>query len=441
MDFLMETKKVKIVAFLPAKGTSARIPGKNMKLLNGKPVFLHTLEKICSCDFIDEVYLDTESEEMLEYASYLRYIPFKRDKALADNSSTGDMLIYNEAKAVDADLYIQIMCTFPFIRRESIKKGVSILLEHPEYDSVVMVKKDKLYEWKDNKPAYYVDGRIPNSSDLPDTLSETMGFYISRREVAVNGKRRVGDHPYPLEALPIEAVDINTLPDFEMAEKISKGLQSEEAQYLESIKHFFNSAVFSDILTEMKYAKVITGLAPNLMHKKIFGRANTLKIRAVREGETYKGIYEALKTYDKIQRGEIIVVENEFEDRAYFGELNAHLAVRAGAIGTIISGKTRDIELVSGMDYPVFSSGYSCFDIRGMATFGGHNKPVQIKGVTINPGDLIFADINGIAVIPREIEDIVLKKAIETVKTEKNVLNGILEQTNAYSIYEKDGEF
>ncbi|GHT92335.1 hypothetical protein FACS1894140_4200 [Spirochaetia bacterium] len=438
---IKEAKKLKVVAFLPAKGTSTRIPGKNMKLLNGKPVFMHTLEKICSCDFIDEVYLDTESDEMLEYAPHLRYNPFKRDKTLADNSSTGDMLIYNEAKAVDADLYIQIMCTFPFISKESIKKGISVLLEKPEYDSVVMVKKDKLYEWKDNKPAYYVDGRIPNSVDLPDTLSETMGFYISRREVAINDKRRVGDHPYLLEASPIEAVDINTLPDFEMAEKISKGLQSEEAQYFESIKHFFNSAVFSDILTEMKYAKVITGLSPNLTYKKIFGRANTLKIRAVREGETYKGIYEALKTYDKIQRGEIIVVENEFEDRAYFGELNANLAIRAGAIGTIISGKTRDIELVSGMDYPVFSSGYSCFDIRGMATFGGHNKPVQIKGVTINPGDLIFADINGIAVIPREIEDIVLRKAIDTVKAEKNVLNGILEQTNAYSIYEKDGEF
>ena len=61
---------MKVVAFLPAKGTSERIESKNMKLLNGKPLFLHTLEKLVECDFIDEVYLDSESDEILNYANY-----------------------------------------------------------------------------------------------------------------------------------------------------------------------------------------------------------------------------------------------------------------------------------------------------------------------------------------------------------------------------------
>ncbi len=54
---------MKIVAFLPVKGTSSRIENKNIKLLDGKPLFLHTLEKLSSCSFIDEVYLDSESEK------------------------------------------------------------------------------------------------------------------------------------------------------------------------------------------------------------------------------------------------------------------------------------------------------------------------------------------------------------------------------------------
>ncbi len=435
------SKKLKVAAFLTAKGNSERIPSKNMKLLDGKPLFLHTLEKICEYDFIDEVYLDSDSDEILEYAPYLRYKPLKRAPELANNKTTGDMLLCNEVNAVDADIYIQVMPTLPFVKKETVEKGVSALLESDEYDSAVLVKKDRLYQWQDGKPVYYVDGRIPNSFDLPDIVSETFGLFMARKQVVLDKKCHVGDKPYLLFADPIEAVDINTPADFELAGLVCKGIQHEESLYFDSIRHFFNSSVFSDILTEMELPSVIAGMTLNLQNKKVMGRANTLKIRAVQEGETYKGIYEALNTYGKIRRGEIIVVENEFKDRSYFGEVNANLAIRAGAIATIIGGKTRDIEVVSSLDYPVFSKGYSCFDIRGMATFGGHNQPVTIEGVTICPGDLIFADINGIAVIPRKLEKEVLKKAMEVVSKERGILDKIMRRQDAFRIYESDGEF
>jgi CMP-N-acetylneuraminic acid synthetase len=434
-------KKLRVAAFLPAKGSSERIPSKNMKLLDGKPLFLHTLEKLCECDFIDEVYLDTDSDGILEYAPHLRYKPLKRSPELASNKTTGDMLLFNEANAVDADIYVQVMCTLPFIRKETIEKGISVLQENDEYDSVVLVKKDKLYRWEGSKPLYYEDGRIPNSFDLPDTVSETFGLYMTRKDVILDKKCHVGDRPYLLFADPLETVDINTPAEFELAELVCKGMQHEESLYFDSIKHFFNSSLFSDILTEMELPSVIAGMTLNLPEKKVMGRANTLKIRAVQKGETYKGIYEALNTYGKIRRGEIIVVENEFKDRAYFGEVNANLAIRAGAIATIIGGKTRDIEVVSSLDYPVFSRGYSCFDIRGMATFGGHNQPVTLEGVTINPGDLIFADINGIAVIPKKIEKDIIAKAMEVVSKERGILDKIMYRQDAFSIYQSDGEF
>ena len=434
-------KKPRVAAFLPAKGTSERITSKNTKLLDGKPLFMHTLEKLCDCEFIDEVYLDTESDEILEYAPYLRYKPLKRAPELASNKATGDMLLFNEANTVDADIYMQVMCTLPFIRKETIAKGVSVLLENDEYDSVVLVKKDKLYKWQDGKPLYYADGRIPNSFDLPDTVSETFGLFITRKNIVLNKKCHIGDKPYLLFADPIETIDINNIADFELAELVCKGIQHKESLYFDSIKNFFNSSVFSDILTEKKIPSVITGMTLNLQHKKVMGRANTLKIRAVRDGETYKGIYEALNTYGKIRRGEIIVVENELKDRAYFGEVNANLAIRAGAAATIIDGKTRDIETVNALDFPVFSSGYSCLDIRGIATYDGHNIPVVIGGVTVNPGDLMFADINGIVVIPRKLEKEVLSKAMDVVLKEKGILSKIMYQEDAFSIFQSDGEF
>ena len=59
---------MKIVAFLPVKGSSERIKNKNTTLMNGKPLFLHTLEKLVRCSFIDEVFLDTEKDEIYEIA-------------------------------------------------------------------------------------------------------------------------------------------------------------------------------------------------------------------------------------------------------------------------------------------------------------------------------------------------------------------------------------
>lgn len=431
---------MKIVAFLPAKGTSSRIESKNMKLLNGKPLFLHTLEKLCECDFIDEVYLDSEDDRILDYADYLPYKKMKRNKDLANNKTDGHSLFYNEVSQVEADIYIQILGTSPFIAKETIKKGIDVLINSEEYDSAVLVRKEKQYHWNEGQPTYD-KYHIPNSNDLNDTIIETMGLYIVKSSVAHDKKMRFGDNAYFLEASPLEAVDVNYPEDFEFAEIISNGLHSKEVKKLKVLSNFLSSALLSDVLFEYNINSTIVGLKMNIEDKKVFGRANTLKIRKLNDDEDYRGIYAGLETYKKMQQGEIIVVSNDVGNRAYFGELNANLAVRSGAIATIIDGVTRDIHEVTKLDYPVFSKGYCCKDVKGVATVDYHNKPIVIEGVTINPGDLIFGDINGIVVIPREIEDEIICKAIESLNVEKNVLKSILNDEDAVEIYNKEGEF
>lgn len=431
---------MRIVAFLPAKGTSERIQSKNLKLLNGKPLFLHTLEKLVNCDFIDEVYLDSESEEILNYAPYLDYIPMKRDPNLATNRTDGHQMFYNEVSQVDADIYIQILGTSPFISPATIKKGIDVLLEHDEYDSVVLMKKEKEYLWKDNQPLYNKHN-IPNSNTLPDTIIEAMGLYIVRKETALCTKMRYGDSVYMLTADAIETIDVNYPDEFELAECIMRGLQEKENDRFRLLSKFLNSAILADILFDMGVHANISGLIPNFFEKRIMGRANTLKLRALKPGEDYRGIYDGLKTYERVTPGEVIVVENEVPDKAYFGELNAHLAVRAGAIGTIVSGVTRDITAVNGIEYPVFAKGYYSADVKGCATVEAHQCEICIDGVKIKPGDLIFADNCGVVCIPRHLEHEVLKRTIAVVETEKNILRRVLNDESAQSIYEQEGEF
>jgi CMP-N-acetylneuraminic acid synthetase len=212
---------MKVVAFLPAKGTSSRIENKNLKLLDGKPLFLHTLEKLTECDFIDEVYLDTESEVVIDLAQETNTKVLKRDPKLASNATDGNKLFMNEVEFIDADIYIQILGTSPFIEKDTIYKGIE-KIKNNDFDSAVLVRKEKLYTWNSIGPNYDIEN-IPNSFNLDDTIIETMGLYIVKKQTALETKRRIGNKPYLLEASALEAIDVNYPEDFELANLIAAG--------------------------------------------------------------------------------------------------------------------------------------------------------------------------------------------------------------------------
>lgn len=431
---------MKVVAFLPAKGTSSRIENKNIKLLDGKPLFLHTLEKLVACDFINEVYLDSESEEIFDFAQNVDCKFLKRDVSLATNRTDGNSLFYNEVKQVEADIYIQILGTSPFIKKETIQKGIEILKTQNEYDSIVLVKKEKLYTWNDKTANYNLE-HIPNSVDLPDTIIETMGLYITRKNVALEMKKRIGQNPYLLEASTIEAVDVNYPDEFELANFIAAGMREKERQLFKNLAYKLTSSMLSDIMDDLGCDTTITSLSLNLGNKKLLGRSKTLKIRELNENEDFRGIYNALDSYKTIVPNDIIIVENECSDFAYFGEMNANLAIRAGAIGAIIGGKTRDTKEVIDLDFPVFSTGAKCKDVRKRATLESINKKINMFGVEIYPNDLVFADNDGIVVIPKRYEEEVIKKALETINKEKNILSDIMNGKSISDILKNNGEF
>lgn len=433
---------MKIVAFLPAKGTSERIENKNIKILDGKPLFLRQLERLLDFKFIDEVYLDTESETIIEMASHLNCKILKRKPELATNKTDGNELFYNQVKQVEADIYIQILGTSPFIKGETIKKGVDKLINNANYDSAVLIRKEHLYTWnpKTNTTNYNLDA-IPNSKDLPETLIETMGLYIVKKEAAHKLKKRIGEKPYLLEAESIEAVDVNYPDDFELANYIAAGIREKERKVFNNLSHLLTSSILSDIFDELKIEnKIIAGLTLNLTGRKILGRAKTLKIKAVEKTDK-TSIYDALHTYKTIVPNDIILVENECPSYAYFGELNANLAIRAGAIGAIIGGKTRDSAEVRQLQFPVFSSGYNCQDIKNKGTVAHYNKPIKINGIEIYPNDLIFGDTEGIVVIPKKQESVVLQLAKEVLKKENSIVTEVAEGIDISVIRNNHGDF
>lgn len=202
-----------------------------------------------------------------------------------------------------------------------------------------------------------------------------------------------------------------------------------------------NSSMISDILFEYGIEQTISGYTTNLQNTRIFGKASTMKIRKLETGENSKGIYDALKTYSHIPDGNIIVVETEVPNRAYFGELNANISIRTGVIGTIVGGKTRDIECVTELGYPVFSKGYSSSDVKGYGTLDSFDKPIKLENIVINPGDYIFADVNGIVIIPLKLIDTVKESIISCINKEMNVKINVISGIDADDIPKITGFF
>lgn len=430
---------MKVIAFLPAKGTSSRVESKNLKLLDGKPLFLHTLEKLMECDFIDEVYLDTESEDVIDLASEANCKILKRDLNLASNTTDGNKLFLNEVNYAEADIYIQILGTSPFIEKDTIKKGIEAIRNN-EFDSAVLIRKERLYTWDEQGPIYNIDN-IPNSFDLGDTIIETMGLYIVKKETALRNQKRIGNKPYLLEATPLEAIDVNWPEDFDLANLIAAGKREKERKLLDNIKSHLTSAMLSDIMDDFGIDGVLQGYKLNITEKKIFGKAKTLKLRSLQDGEDFKGIYNALYSYNTIIPNDIIIVENEINGYAYFGELNANLAIRSGASAAIISGVTRDTAEVKKLGFPVFSKGSNCKDVRKRATLESYNKTIKVDGVKVSPNDLIFGDNDGIIIIPKKYEDKILKKAFEVIKTENNILVDIANGVDVNQLTKEHGFF
>jgi len=212
-----------IIAFIHAKEHSDRLRNKNIKILGDKPLFCHALLNAKNANLVDRVVVDSDSDEILNIAIEHGVEAFKRPSAFATNKTTGDDLAYYEAIRYESDIMLQVVPTSPFITSQTIDIAIDLLLQCKEFNTVVGVRKEKLYKWENSKPIY--GDKIPNSFDLADTIFETTGLYVNRTDSVLKLKKRIDvESSYLLKLSKIEAIDINTQEDFNFAQTIWNGL-------------------------------------------------------------------------------------------------------------------------------------------------------------------------------------------------------------------------
>ena len=110
---------MKIVAIIPIKKKSKRIKGKNFVKVNRKPLFAYLLEKVKKCDF-DEIYVDSDSQEIRNYCKKNNLFFVDRIQKLAKDNANGNDLLNYHAKIIKADLYFQLFITSPLLKIKTI---------------------------------------------------------------------------------------------------------------------------------------------------------------------------------------------------------------------------------------------------------------------------------------------------------------------------------
>jgi len=141
---------------------------------------------------------------------------------------------------------------------------------------------------------------------------------------------------------------------------------------------------------------------------------------------------------DQLQPGEIYLASGGEMRCAYWGEILTATAKRRGAAGAVINGFHRDTPKVLEQDWPVFSRGRFAQDSAVRTQVTAYRCPIEVGPVTVQPGDLVFGDLDGVVIVPKAVEAEVVERALGKARGEKLVRKEIeagLSSTAAFKKY------
>lgn len=200
---------------MPLKLNNERLPGKNTMILAGKPLFYHQLIAAKRTNIVDDIYVFCSSSSIKDIIpSGIHFL--KRDESLDLPSSNFNQIFKSFMDEINADIYVYIHATAPYIKSETIKECIEAV-KSGEFDSAFCAVKIQDFLWKDGKPLNFDATNLPRSQDLETIYRETSGVYVFKKEVFTTLHRRIGNNPFIKSVSFKESIDINNKEDFELA--------------------------------------------------------------------------------------------------------------------------------------------------------------------------------------------------------------------------------
>ena len=184
-----------------------------------------------------------------------------------------------------------------------------------------------------------------------------------------------------------------------------------------------NAAVLSDVLDSLGLMRQAMKpfMRPLDDSRQLIGRARTGLYMPVYEHRAGENPYEVeIALVDDLKPQDVVVLacNGPTDHIAPWGELLSTASMARGAAGCVTDGLVRDVRQIRAMRFAVFCGGIGPLDTKGRARMVERDVPVECAGVAVRPGDLVFGDVDGVVVIPREHEQQVVARAIEKVTGE-----------------------
>lgn len=201
-----------------------------------------------------------------------------------------------------------------------------------------------------------------------------------------------------------------------------------------------STTVVSDALDAVGYMNnAVAGIGP-AWHgcPPVVGIARTL--RSLPAGNRTQKHHSSLVAAQQCQPDEIVVIGNggDIENNSW-GEVVTWAAVVNGAVGCVSDGAVRDVDAIAKIGFPVYAKGIVPRTGRGRMVLDAVNANVRFGNTQVNPGDIVFADVNGIVFIPPSIIEEVLTKAEEIQEREDNMIAEIRKGVDALAVGQKQG--
>ena len=212
-----------------------------------------------------------------------------------------------------------------------------------------------------------------------------------------------------------------------------------EHEMFDTMRDKLSAALISDILDRLGVREQVmrADIRPVYQGAVVVGRAYPVIAADIFKitDNPYQGEIEAV---DSLKPNDVMIVYTHRSKRiSFWGELFSTAARARGARGIVVDGYTRDVAQITAMKFPTFATGMSVVDAAGRAMVSDHGCPASCGDVLVNPGDIVFGDIDGVVVIPKELEKEVIPLALEKAGKENLVRNALLKGAMLRDAYAK----
>ena len=207
-----------IIAMVPVRAGSTRVPNKNTRKFADTNLLELKLRVLKKVNGITQIIVSTDCDIAAEIAHDQNVKVQRRSKYFAGSEVTNDQHWLHIAETAPGDIVFLAQVTSPLLKVSSIQNALNTFLDNASNDSLNSVSVEKKFLWKDMNPINYDINVTPKSQDLPNIVSLNFAITIIYKEIMIKRKNVVGYSPSFFELDKVEALDIDDMIDFKVAE-------------------------------------------------------------------------------------------------------------------------------------------------------------------------------------------------------------------------------